>query len=587
MRCSTASRTSRAWAGCCARASSIAWIAAPPGSWWSPRTTPPTAPWPRSSPRAAWSKSTWPSCWECRRRARARSTSRSPGIPSSASAWRCGPEGAPRARATGWRRPSTAWPWCASPSTRDAPTRSACTSPRSAIRSPATLATAARARPQADAWRRAPPSLSSGGRRSTRPSWPSTIPRTGGVSASRARCPRTSRAYWPPCARQARRRIMRPRAEVAMRRSALFLVVLLGSAMLPSDALAKFGMSKTKVMLPRMRPPAQPLIAETVLVEVKSESPEVTGSHVSMVRGRVEDALRGAGLVEVVDRPRDADAILRIALSGLSAEVRDEIKMESKYVKIGEREEWNEKKKKMETKDVYGYRDTPVSMRIADGSLSASVEIEGRGGTRGADAGASYHDSFKVENVPPEAATEESLRRFLVTKTAEHVIGVVSFSPDPVEALLAVNDELKNGNRLAESGLFQEALDEWSRHTFKGGTEAARLHNVGVAYEALAYKLPPFTPEHRDYLEKAKQNYLLAMKLDPGEKYFRDPPPRVDMSLSYAGAAVMIAEEMQVYREERMARSSDPKPAKGATAAPAKATPVAASTAPSVSAAAP
>jgi hypothetical protein len=354
-------------------------------------------------------------------------------------------------------------------------------------------------------------------------------------------------------------------AEVPMRRAVVLVVALVAAALAPGDAAAKFGMSKTKVVLPRMRPPAQPLIAETVLVEVKSASPEVTGAHVSTLRGRVEDALRAAGLVEVVDRPRDADAILRVSLSGLTAEVRDEIRMETKYVKIGERQEWNDKKKKMETKDVYGNRDTPVSMRIADGSLSASVEIEGRGATRSADAGASYHDSFKVDDgVPPEAATEESLRRFLVTQTAEHVVGTVSFSPDPVEALLAVNDELKNGNRLAESGLFQEALDEWNRRVFKGGTEAARVHNVGVAYEALAYKLPPFTPEHRDYLEKAKQNYLLAMKLDPGEKYFRDPPPRVDMSLSYAGTALMIAEEMEVYREERSAHAREARPAKGA-----------------------
>jgi hypothetical protein len=230
----------------------------------------------------------------------------------------------------------------------------------------------------------------------------------------------------------------------------------------------------------------------------------------------------------------------------------------------------------METKDVYGNRDTPVSIRVADGSLSASVEIEGRGSTRSADAGASYHDSFKVEDgVPPEAATEESLRRHLVTVVADHVIGTVSFAPDPVEALLAVNDELKNGNRLAQSGLFQEALDEWSRRTYKGGTEAARVHNVGVAYEALAYKLPPYTPEHRDYLEKAKQSYLLAMKLDTGEKYFRDPPPRIDMSLSYAGTALMIAEEMRVYREERTARASEARPAK-APVAPAKVVPVAA-----------
>jgi len=354
-----------------------------------------------------------------------------------------------------------------------------------------------------------------------------------------------------------------------MRRVVPLAAVAIGLALVSGDAAAKFGMSKTRVLLPRLRPPAQPLIAEAVFVEVKSESPEVTGSHLSIVRGRVEDALRFSGLVEVAERAKDSDAVLRVALSGLRAEVRDEIRMEQKYVKIGERQEWDDKKKKTVTKDVYGNRDTPVSYRIADGSLSASVEIEGRGGTRSADAGATYHDSFKVEGgVPAEASTEESLRRHLVGLAAEEVIGSVTFAPDPVEALLAVNDELKNGNRLMQSGLFQEALDEWSRYKFKGNTEAARVHNVGVALEALAYKLPPFTPEHRQYLEQAKQNYLEALRLDKGEKYFRDPPPRVDMSLSYAGTAIMIAEELQVYREERGARARKPTPAARATAAP-------------------
>ncbi len=363
-----------------------------------------------------------------------------------------------------------------------------------------------------------------------------------------------------------------------MRRLAVVLAAVLLSALGASDAVAKFGISKTKVFLPRTRPPAQPLIAETVLVEVKSESPEVTGSHVSIVRGRVEDALRTGGLMEVVDRSHDADAILRISLSGLRAELRDEIKMESRYVKIGERQEWNEKKKKMETKDVYGNRDTPVSIRLADGSLSANVDVEGAGGRRSADVGATYHDSFKVEaGVPPEASTEEALRRHLVTQTAEHVIGHVSFSPDPVEALLAVNDEFKNGNKLMQAGLFQEAAEEYERRKFKGGTEAARLHNLGVAYEALAYKLPPFLPEHREHLERAKQSYLEAMRLDPGEKYFRDPPPRVDMSLSYAGSALMIAEEMELFREERASRSRGAATTPSKPAPPAAARPAAAS----------
>jgi hypothetical protein len=361
-----------------------------------------------------------------------------------------------------------------------------------------------------------------------------------------------------------------------MKRAALVMAVLAVALGFGTDALAKFGMSKTKVVLPRVRPPANPLLAESVYVDVRSDSPEVTGSHVAIVRGRLEEALRGSDLYRLSERAKDADAVLRVSLAGLRAEVRDEIRMETKYVKVGERQEWNEKKKQNETKDVYANRSEPVSWRVADGSLSATVEVEGSDGSpRTTDVGGSYHQQFKVESgVPPEASTEESLRRHLVTATADNVISQVTFSPDPVEALLAVNDELKGGNKLAEGGLFQEALDEWSRRTYKGGTEAARLHNIGVAHEALAYKLPPFTPEHRGHLEQAKDLYLKAIQLDSGEKYFRDPPPRVDRSLSYSATASLFMQELALFREEkneaRRKRPAAPEPRKpAAPAAPA------------------
>ncbi len=339
-------------------------------------------------------------------------------------------------------------------------------------------------------------------------------------------------------------------------------LVLLG---LGSMAEAKFGMSKTRVMLPRVRPPVNALLAETVFLDVRSESPEVTGSHVSLVKGRVEDALRGSDMYRLVDRERGADATLRVSLSALRAEVRDEVRMETKYVKIGERQEWNDKKKKMETKDVYGNRSEPENWRIADGSLSATVVVQGGGGDRTTDVGGSYHKQFKMEGgLPPEASTEESLKRFLVSATADNVIGQITFAPDPVEALLAVNDELKAGNKLAEAGLFQEALEEWNRRTFKGDTEAARLHNVGVAHEALAYKMPPFTPEHRGHLTEAKELYLKALQLDSGEKYFREPPPRVDQSLAYAATATLFMQELADFRDEK-----HPQPAQRAVSKPA------------------
>src|SRR4029079_8198605 len=105
-------------------------------------------------------------------------------------------------------------------------------------------------------------------------------------------------------------------------------------------------------------------------------------------------------------------------------------------------------------------------------------------------------------------------------------------------------------------GQFEQALAEWSRRASKGDTEAARLHNLGVAHEALAYKLPVDSPDHRQHLEQAADAYRKARALDPGEKYFAEPIQRVETSMVYARAAadLMAERERWAARDERADR---------------------------------
>jgi hypothetical protein len=334
--------------------------------------------------------------------------------------------------------------------------------------------------------------------------------------------------------------------------------VCVGASLTAAPVLAKFGtFGKTKVVLPRVRPPATPVVAETVAVEVRSEGPEFTGAHVRTVRAALEEALSGPGLYRVVDSPRAADATVRVDLESLEAEIRDEVRKERRRVKVGEREEWNEKKKKYETKDVYADRDFYVSFRIVEGRIAASLEVDGGPGPRRSDLGSAYDQEFKEDTrVPPEAESEEALRRFLVEDVAARAAAEVAFAPDPVEVLLAVDGELKNGNRLAQAGAFRDALEEWSRLKLKGDKEAARLHNVGVAHEALAYAFPPQTPDHRSHLEVAREHYGKARELDPGEKYFAPPLERIETSLRHAASAATLAESLAAFREEK-ARSGE------------------------------
>jgi tetratricopeptide (TPR) repeat protein len=339
-----------------------------------------------------------------------------------------------------------------------------------------------------------------------------------------------------------------------MRRSRPAALVLVLAAAVP--AAAKFGISKTKVTLHRSRPPEVSLLGETVAVEVTATSRRITDSQLGQVRGRVEDAVRGWNLFRLVEGPRGADSVVRVSVDDMDARVRETVEYEEKYVKIGEHQEWNEKKKKWETKDDWGNRTQPVPLTVATGSITARVKVDTPLGSRTADASASYDEQFKgTSKVAAEARSEEALERFLVESAGTRAAAVVSFSPDPVEALLAVDGDLKPGNRLAEAGLFKQALAEWSRRAFNGDKEAARLHNLGVAHEALAYELPPDASEHRSELEQASEHYRKALALDPDEKYFAEPIRRIEASLGYAAGAAALLADRQRFEAEGAGRA--------------------------------
>lgn len=328
----------------------------------------------------------------------------------------------------------------------------------------------------------------------------------------------------------------------------LSVAVLLVAGQVPVGA--DFGMSKTRVMLPRLRPPSSPILVERVSLEVSSDSPDVSASHADLVRTRLVEALGVWDLYRIVDPREEPEAVVRVSLRGLEAEIRTEIEMESKYVKIGEREEWDSKRKRTVKKDVMGYRKEPVTIHVIEGRVQGVAQVEGAGANRKEDVSFRYEGRDKnLSAFPDDVRTMAGLRDYLVERLADKAVAFATFGPEPVEALLASDGELKPGNRFAEAGLFKEALEEWNRRTFKGDKEAARLHNVGVAAEALAYTLAPFSIEHVDQLQRAKDLYRRAFMMDPGEKYFADPLKRIDASLVFALRAADMKAEIDQARK--------------------------------------
>lgn len=355
-----------------------------------------------------------------------------------------------------------------------------------------------------------------------------------------------------------------------MRRFVVSALVL-AAACLPTAALAKFGVSKTKITLQRTRPPELQLVGETVAIEVDSDARGVRSSELDSVRRTLEDAFRNSHSFRLIDDAGDADNRVRVTVASIESRVRESVVYEEKYVKTGERREWNEKKQKWETKDVWGNRKEPVDVTKADGRVDAQVEVTNSLGTRSADAGESYLNEWKGSaTVPSEAHSEDALERHLMDQVGHHAAATVSFTAEPLEVLLAVDGELKAGNGLAEGGRFEEALAEWSRLSLKGDKEAARLHNLGVAHEALAYRLPMNDPQHRRHLEEADRLYQQAHRLDPDEKYFAPPLERIQASLNAASAGERFLAELDRSREAKAAATHRPTPAPPPAARPAK-----------------
>ncbi len=325
-------------------------------------------------------------------------------------------------------------------------------------------------------------------------------------------------------------------------------------------AQAKFGMSKTRVTLNRVRPPDILLVGDTASLDVSSRARSVAERDLDVIRRRVEQGISADRSKRLVEK--GGDSVVHVVVEDLEARINNDITYEMKYMKVGERQEYDSKKKAYVTKDVYENRNVAVPVRRVKGRIDAHVEVEQGGRPAKADAGASYENEFKGEvRYPEQASSESSLEDFLVQRSADHAAATVTYSPDPVEALLAVDGELKNGNILAQSGMWREALGKWvDQKPMKGDKEAARMHNIGVAHEALAYALPIDSPEHQKELEEARDSYRKALALDTSEKYFQEPNQRIDVSLGYAASARAYADEVRKWREAHGHRSGAPAP---------------------------
>jgi hypothetical protein len=134
-------------------------------------------------------------------------------------------------------------------------------------------------------------------------------------------------------------------------------------------------------------------------------------------------------------------------------------------------------------------------------------------------------------NPPTDSELRSHLLDVAVRRIAEHIVN----TSEMVEVYLArQKGALDEGDKEAEAGLWQRALEtfETARPLPKQADDAYRLYNIGVAYEALAYKAEDEKSAMK-FLDEAAINYGKAIDARPGEKYFREPQRRIETAIAH------------------------------------------------------
>src|SRR5688500_770717 len=162
-----------------------------------------------------------------------------------------------------------------------------------------------------------------------------------------------------------------------MRKLALYL---LAAAVFTSDAFARegFGFTKKAVSMTRTNPPSLGIGARRVKITATSDRAAEKDDAATLKRYAEELVLTGAGTMAT--EKDKGDVRISIAVDRLDSNESWETEQKSRTEKTGTKQEWNEKKKKYETKDVYGTVYYTVQVKVMNASLSGTWDLADKSG---------------------------------------------------------------------------------------------------------------------------------------------------------------------------------------------------------------
>ena len=322
--------------------------------------------------------------------------------------------------------------------------------------------------------------------------------------------------------------------------SRLFAAAVIGAlASAPASAQFRRGIlaESIEVMLFPAMPPALLLPAGKFQVDVKNQS---TGP--ARLLSRLDDSIT-TQIAENDSRLQVAEGKPEIQVVATLTEWTLARRRGTRYVsetrQIGTKQVTDSKGNK-KTEPIYEYgRNKPTV--IDEGA--AAVRLEVRRGTQVlADETArfTYRDDRLVEEGPRSTTEVEDT---MLDRAAQRAAGLVTPAREPVRVLLARSDEVDKLNDLARARKWNDwraALQETRPHR-DPKRDAYRLHNIGVAHEALAYEAT--TDDEIQQLMTAAASFVQqAIAARKDEKYFTEAFSRISSNgLGYTRLRAMRA----------------------------------------------
>lgn len=322
--------------------------------------------------------------------------------------------------------------------------------------------------------------------------------------------------------------------------SRLFAIAVVCALVVP-PASAQFRRGimaeSTEIMLFPAVPPALLLPGGTFLVDVKNQS---TGP--SRLLSRLDEAIT-TQMSENDSRLNIAEAKPEMQVVATLTEWTLSRRRGTRYVsetrQVGTKQVVD-KDGKTKTEPIYEYgRNKPTV--IDEGAAAVRVEVR-RGTQVLADetTRVTYREDRLAEEGPPSTSEVEDT---MLDRAAQRAAGLVTPAREPVRVLLARSDEVDKLNDLARSRKWNEwriALQETRPHR-DPKRDAYRLHNLGVAQEAMAYEATN-DGDTQELLTTAASLVQQAIAARKDEKYFTESFTRIsNSSLGYTRLRTMRA----------------------------------------------